>query len=143
MTLFETEDERRRRLQGLNVLRDGQRLRTGMMFTDSAVTPGSTSLKDAPMTVSIADALQQIPTEFQHKMRYDIGRMQDGDPFIIRQGIDSAHGLISRMSMTRDGYGGAGTGMVTDADKTNLTRCSEYLSGHIAAARHRLAEKGR
>lgn len=147
MTKFETEDERRRRIRALgldpnSVLGDGERMRIGMMFGDSA-TPGSTYLKDAPMTVSINDAMQQIPSEFRSKMRYEINRMADRDPFIIRQGIESAQGLIQRMHMTRDGYGGAAIGMVTDADKTNLTSCADYLQGHMKVASQRLAEMGR
>lgn len=145
--VFETEMERRRRLRAPgwenDILRDGERLRFGMMLTDSAAKPSSTLMKDTTMTTSINDAVQQVPSEFRHKMQYVIAEMQASDGMAARQGISNAQNLIGRMSMLRDGFGAKGSGMVTDSDKTHLTQVADHLQAHIDATQLRLTQQGR
>ncbi|TXN76686.1 hypothetical protein [Methylobacterium sp. WL8] len=137
--MIETQDERRARLiaagKNPDTLQDGEVFRFGLMMADSM--SGASTTKDAAVPMTFTDAMPQIHSEFQFKIRHCIGRMNDKDPFIVEQGISDARGIISRMAMQRDGYG-AGTGMVTDAAKSALTTCADHLSGIVVATQQRL-----
>lgn len=140
MPVFETEDDRRRRLQalGVGVLADGERMRIGMLLTDSAA-PAGAHLKDTAMTVNINDTLQRIPSEFRHKIRHAIGYMGDSNPNVAESGIANASNLRQRMAMARGDFGGGGMGgMVTDAEKSDLTTAIEYLDGYVKVTRQRI-----
>lgn len=141
MTL--TEDERRRLHRQHNphlgddlVLQPGQSMHIPLMLRDAA--PAGAHLKDTAMTANINDTLQRIPSEFRHKMRHAIGFMQSDSATAVESGIANASNLRVCMAMARGDFGGSASGMVTDAEKSDLTRAIDYLDGVVAATRQRI-----
>lgn len=142
MTL--TEDERRRLHRRYNphlgddmVLQPGQSMHVPLMLRDAA--PAGAHQKDTAMTVNINDTLQRLPAEFRHKIRHAIGYMGDSDPHVAESGIANASNLRVRMAMARGDFGGGGMGgMVTDAEKSDLTAAIEYLDGFTKVTRQRI-----
>ncbi|EHP93439.1 hypothetical protein [Methylorubrum extorquens] len=139
-----TDDERARLHRLYNphlgdgtVLQPGQTMHIPLMLKDAA--PAGSHLKDTAMTVNINDTLQRIPSEFRHKIRHAIGYMGDSDPHVAESGIANASNLRQRMAMARGDFGGGGMGgMVTDAEKSDLTTAIEYLDGYVKVTRQRI-----
>ena len=142
MPVFETDDDRRRRLRSLGVLADGERMHIGMLLTDSAA-PAGAHQKDAAMNIN--DTLRRLPSDFRSKIRHAIGYMNDANPNVAQNGITNASNLRQCMAMARGDFGGGGGmgGMVTDAEKSDITKAIDYLDGVVMATRQRLASRGR
>lgn len=135
-------------------IREGYSIHYSILHMDSAPSSSGASrifMKDyesvngnASMSETVEASVEQIPSEFLVRMQYIEGGLHSGNRFQVENAIRNAEDLIGRMSILRNGLGpGHYMGQpLGEADRINLGRASEYLSGMVRVAQARLASMG-
>lgn len=90
-------------------------------------------------TMTINDALNDVPSEFRIKTLYALGDLKGATRFQVEDGIRNAQGLIGRMEMTAGGQFARPPGFTTDANMSSMSLAAGLLAVEVEAARTRLA----